>query len=548
MTDEQSTAAQDTAAPRPEQRPPLTRSDSHRVVAGVCGGLGRHLDIDPVVFRVVIAVLCLSGGLGLFLYGLAWLIVPREPVEGKPGRTELQRVLTGRVDGQSIGAVLLTVIGTGVFFSSMGDGGQMFPFLLLGGMIFMAVRYDPERRRRAKGGGHDHPHGPYDRLVGPPDGHRDWSAWGEQVARDLRTGWQQHKGDWDGYRASWDAYKAHWDEQKAGWDDRKAEWDGRLRINLSKESRPADGPEDRTPTDESLRAAHEQHAEARAAGAVPADTPPPGPSGYLWDPRHPERNPYAENQPLPGAPLAPGAPAQAWWQRADLPEGDPLRKPGTAAGASADAAATAARPKRHRSFVGPLGLLLAIGAGALAWAIPYADGTAVRISTVLAAALLGLGVAMLVAAKFGRARGLLVPALALTVLLAGLSGSQVTLDSAFGNRTWAPTSVSELRDDYSLGAGDAQLDLSGLDPAGGTLGTTVRVGAGDLRVTVPSDVEVRLTVRNVAGNIQTPNGEAASGVGNNREFAIHPSNGQASKGTLDLTVKVGLGDIQVEQA
>ena len=60
MTDEQSTAGNGTAAtppgeapPQEGQRPPLTRSGQHRVVAGVCGGLGRHLDIDPVVFREI---------------------------------------------------------------------------------------------------------------------------------------------------------------------------------------------------------------------------------------------------------------------------------------------------------------------------------------------------------------------------------------------------------------------------------------------------------------------------------------------------------------
>uniref|UniRef100_UPI001CCE835C PspC domain-containing protein n=1 Tax=Streptomyces sp. LS1784 TaxID=2851533 RepID=UPI001CCE835C len=157
-----------TAQPEPD-RPPLTRAEHHRVVAGVCGGLGRHLDIDPVVFRIVTVVLCLSGGLGLFLYGLAWLIVPTDDeAKGRGGRTELQRVLTGRVDGQSVGAVLLTVIGTGVFFSSMGDGDQIFPLLLLAALVFLAVRYDPERRR---GRGREHRRGgPYDRHFPEPEG------------------------------------------------------------------------------------------------------------------------------------------------------------------------------------------------------------------------------------------------------------------------------------------------------------------------------------------------------------------------------------------
>ena len=131
----------------PPSRPPLKRSDSHRVVAGVCGGIGRHLDIDPVVFRVVIAVLCLSGGVGLFIYGMAWLIIPVE----RTGQNELQRLLSGKVDWQSLGAVLVTVLGTGIFFSYMGSTGHLFPLLLIALLTFAALRYDPdafEARRR----------------------------------------------------------------------------------------------------------------------------------------------------------------------------------------------------------------------------------------------------------------------------------------------------------------------------------------------------------------------------------------------------------------
>jgi phage shock protein PspC (stress-responsive transcriptional regulator) len=135
--------------PRPS-RPPLKRSDSHRVVAGVCGGVGRHLDIDPVVFRVVIAVLCLSGGVGLFIYGMAWLIIPVE----RTGQNELQRLLSGKVDWQSLGAVLVTVLGTGIFFSYMGSTGHIFPLLLIALLAFAALRYDPDafeaRRQRAR--------------------------------------------------------------------------------------------------------------------------------------------------------------------------------------------------------------------------------------------------------------------------------------------------------------------------------------------------------------------------------------------------------------
>jgi phage shock protein PspC (stress-responsive transcriptional regulator) len=59
----------------------LRRSVTDRKVAGVAGGLGRHLDIDPTVLRVAFVVLCFFGGAGFVLYGAAWLLIPEE---GKP--------------------------------------------------------------------------------------------------------------------------------------------------------------------------------------------------------------------------------------------------------------------------------------------------------------------------------------------------------------------------------------------------------------------------------------------------------------------------------
>lgn len=59
----------------------LRRSTTDRKIAGVAGGLGRHLNIDPTVLRVLFVVLALFGGAGLVLYGVAWLIVPEEGTE-----------------------------------------------------------------------------------------------------------------------------------------------------------------------------------------------------------------------------------------------------------------------------------------------------------------------------------------------------------------------------------------------------------------------------------------------------------------------------------
>jgi phage shock protein PspC (stress-responsive transcriptional regulator) len=63
--------------PRPAKRLHLSSSD--RKIAGVCGGLGEWLDVDPVLFRVAFVVLALVCGVGILLYIVLWLVVPRAP-------------------------------------------------------------------------------------------------------------------------------------------------------------------------------------------------------------------------------------------------------------------------------------------------------------------------------------------------------------------------------------------------------------------------------------------------------------------------------------
>jgi phage shock protein PspC (stress-responsive transcriptional regulator) len=56
----------------------IRRSRSDRKVAGVAGGLGRHLDIDPLILRVAFVVLTFFGGVGLLLYVALWLLLPED--------------------------------------------------------------------------------------------------------------------------------------------------------------------------------------------------------------------------------------------------------------------------------------------------------------------------------------------------------------------------------------------------------------------------------------------------------------------------------------
>lgn len=55
----------------------LYRSDTDRMVAGVCGGLAEYFKIDPVIVRVIFLILLLPGGFpGLLPYILLWIAVP----------------------------------------------------------------------------------------------------------------------------------------------------------------------------------------------------------------------------------------------------------------------------------------------------------------------------------------------------------------------------------------------------------------------------------------------------------------------------------------
>jgi phage shock protein C len=57
----------------------LYRSAADRKIAGVCGGLGEYLDLDPTILRLAWALICIITGIVplVVVYLLAWILVPR---------------------------------------------------------------------------------------------------------------------------------------------------------------------------------------------------------------------------------------------------------------------------------------------------------------------------------------------------------------------------------------------------------------------------------------------------------------------------------------
>ena len=58
----------------------LRRSRSDRMVAGVCGGIAKYFDKDPVLVRALYVILSLASAAfpGLLVYVIMWFLIPEE--------------------------------------------------------------------------------------------------------------------------------------------------------------------------------------------------------------------------------------------------------------------------------------------------------------------------------------------------------------------------------------------------------------------------------------------------------------------------------------
>jgi phage shock protein PspC (stress-responsive transcriptional regulator) len=125
----------------------IVRPDDDRWGAGVAVGLARRSGLDPLLVRGLFVAFSVVGGLGITLYGLAWLLLPQQN-----GRIHLQEAMHGRFSAGFVGAVLLSL-------SLFGDPGpwgdniwvgppRLVAWFLLLGLIWWIVRH----RRDETGG------------------------------------------------------------------------------------------------------------------------------------------------------------------------------------------------------------------------------------------------------------------------------------------------------------------------------------------------------------------------------------------------------------
>ncbi|MEU6906469.1 PspC domain-containing protein [Streptomyces coeruleorubidus] len=423
--------------PGPPHR--FRRDHRNKALAGVCAGLGRQCDMDPVIFRITLAVLSATGGIGLIFYGFAWLLVPYDDED----ENEVRKLLTGRVDGQALTAVLFALVGCGVFLTLLNNGGVLtfavvLSLLLAGAGYWSRQRGTPSPDPLAAQAVADAPPEPQ----APPVFITYPSWWRDPIVKD-----GTHIGG----------------------------------------------------------------------------------TGYLWGPRDSRDLDVAAAVNI-GLGVQPR-------DREDMP--DPHTRP--------------SEPRGPR-WIGGWVFLLALLAGALGTSLTWEQhplGTSLQTGLSCALAVLGLGIA--VSAFLGRTgAGSILLAIITAGLLAGSAALPKNIGTQWDRTTWQPASVTDVRQRYDLGTGVGTLDLTRVDIGRNqTVTTRADVGVGQVKVLVPEDVTVRLSVDVGIGDLQLP-GDDKKDVdvkpGRHKEITLFPAEGVEKSGTIDLDLQVGMGQAEVARA
>jgi phage shock protein PspC (stress-responsive transcriptional regulator) len=117
--------------------------------------------------------------------------------------------------------------------------------------------------------------------------------------------------------------------------------------------------------------------------------------------------------------------------------------------------------------------------------------------------------ALVIALVVGTRRGRWTLVAVAALLAVGLTTVGV-FGSHFGTRTYHVTSVSDLRSSYEYGAGKVNLDLSSMAVTGQHR-TEIRLGRGDVVVTVPANAPILVHARSGLGSV-TIDGHQVSGI------------------------------------
>lgn len=103
----------------------LYRSNTDKIIFGVCGGLGEYLEIDPLIIRIIFIALTLAGGSGILIYLVLAILIPQKEESNKnTGKQTLKEETRVRAQGLA---------------AEIKDGKTMASFRDIFGLIVVAA-------------------------------------------------------------------------------------------------------------------------------------------------------------------------------------------------------------------------------------------------------------------------------------------------------------------------------------------------------------------------------------------------------------------------
>ena len=199
------------------------------------------------------------------------------------------------------------------------------------------------------------------------------------------------------------------------------------------------------------------------------------------------------------------------------------------------------RPPKERSILGRVTVaVVLITLGVLA-AIDNIGNIDVSMRHYVGAAMLVVGVGLLVGAVAGRARGLIILGVMLVPPL--LASPIADLDFGDTDVRITPESVSDIESSYSHDVGSFVIDLTDVDFAGATVEINADLGLGELEVIVPDDITVEAYGEVAIGEVNVF-GITSGGIGEiSRRGSVDGTDGNLR---VDARVDIGSVNIVVE--
>ncbi|MEX2324302.1 MAG: PspC domain-containing protein [Nitriliruptoraceae bacterium] len=246
---------------------------------------------------------------------------------------------------------------------------------------------------------------------------------------------------------------------------------------------------------------------------------------------------------------------------ASRPAWQPLSASADSAHPTAPPASTAWMPPpaqpQTSSILGRATMGVALVVVGVLWLLRISGALAVGVTQLLAAALLVIGIGLIIGSVIGRARWLilvgsiLLPFVLIAAFLRPIATAipsleftedfNVQITDGGGDVREAPSGgIDQLEDTYRFGGGRYVLDLRDVtvDEAART---SVEMGAGELIVYLPDDVTAHVTARVGVGEVRLA-GTSSGGLGVDRTATIVTGDGNNE---FRLDINLGVGSIQI---